>query len=153
MDFWIKNLFVLSGAFVVMLLCMQVNGTMRTLEVKNIKGSSYLFWTLRTSQQAAGNWNSELVYNSICNPTCLWWYNYVTLSGISGLSFDSSFLSPLLFFCLVLLLFLSRQFSANGPFSWLFQKTLTAIWHWYLPLGVYMTFLHFFLLLLAIPFL
>ena len=29
------------------------------------------------------------------------------LSGISGLSSDFSFLSPLLFFCLVLLLFLS----------------------------------------------
>ena len=32
------------------------------------------------------------------------------LSGISGLSFDSTFLSPLLFFCLVLLLFLSYLF-------------------------------------------
>ena len=33
------------------------------------------------------------------------------LSGISGLSFDSPFLSPLLFFfCLVLLLFLSCHF-------------------------------------------
>ena len=42
------------------------------------------------------------------------------MSGISGLSFDSPFLSPLLFFCLVLLLFLSCHFSANGPFSWLF---------------------------------
>ena len=30
-----------------------------------------------------------------------------SLSGISGLSFNSSFPSPLLFFCLVLLLFLS----------------------------------------------
>ena len=29
------------------------------------------------------------------------------LSGISGLSFDSTLLSPLLFFCLVILLFLS----------------------------------------------
>ena len=38
-------------------------------------------------------------------------------SGISGLSFDSPFLSPLLFFCLFLLLFLSCHFSANGPFS------------------------------------
>ena len=37
-------------------------------------------------------------------------------SGISGLSFDSSFLSPLLFFCLVLLLFLSGHFSPDGPF-------------------------------------
>ena len=34
------------------------------------------------------------------------------LSGISGLSFDSTLLSPLLFFCLVLLLFLSYLFSA-----------------------------------------
>ena len=32
------------------------------------------------------------------------------LSGISGLSFDSTLLSPLLFFCLVLLLFLSIVF-------------------------------------------
>ena len=32
------------------------------------------------------------------------------LSGISGLSFDSTLLSPLLFFCLVLLLFLSYLF-------------------------------------------
>ena len=47
------------------------------------------------------------------------------LFGISGLSFDSPFLSPLFVFsCLVLLLFLSSDFSANGPFSWLFfQKT------------------------------
>ena len=33
------------------------------------------------------------------------------LSGISGLSFDSTLLSPLFFFCLVLLLFLSYSFS------------------------------------------
>ena len=33
------------------------------------------------------------------------------LSGISGLSFDSPFLSPLLFFCAVLMLFLSCPFS------------------------------------------
>ena len=51
------------------------------------------------------------------------------LSGISGLSFDSPFLSPLFFsffffffffLCLVLLHSLSGHFSANGPFSWLF---------------------------------
>ena len=36
------------------------------------------------------------------------------LSGISGLSFDSSFLSSLSFFCLVLLLLLSCHFSANS---------------------------------------
>ena len=48
------------------------------------------------------------------------------LSGISGLSFDSHFLPPLWFFCLVLLLFLTCHFSANGPFSCLFsQKTQT----------------------------
>ena len=47
------------------------------------------------------------------------------LSGISELSFDSPFLSPLLFFfCLVLLLFLSDNFSANGPFSFFPPKTL-----------------------------
>ena len=40
------------------------------------------------------------------------------LSGLSGLSFDSTLLSPLLFFCLVLLLFLSYTFFfllANFP--------------------------------------
>ena len=48
------------------------------------------------------------------------------LSGISGLLFDSAFLSPLLFFCLVLLLFLSCHFSAYGLVSGFFfpQKTL-----------------------------
>ena len=45
------------------------------------------------------------------------------LSGISGLSFDSTLLSPLLFFCLVLLPFLS--FSASWPFLLnFFQKIL-----------------------------
>ena len=38
------------------------------------------------------------------------------LSGISGLSFDSTLLSPLLFFCLVLLPFLSYGFLPTGPF-------------------------------------
>ena len=48
------------------------------------------------------------------------------LSRISGLSFHSPFPSPLLFFCTVLLLFLSCYFSAIGQFSWLsFQKTQT----------------------------
>ena len=37
------------------------------------------------------------------------------LSWISGLSFDSSFSSPVSFFCLVLLLFLSCHLSAHGP--------------------------------------
>ena len=45
------------------------------------------------------------------------------LSGISGLSFDFTLLSPLLFFCLVLLPFLS--FSASWPFLLnFFQKIL-----------------------------
>ena len=40
------------------------------------------------------------------------------LSGISGLSFDSTLLSTLLFFCLILLLFLSYLFFLPaGPFS------------------------------------
>ena len=39
-----------------------------------------------------------------------------SLSGISGLSFDSTLLSPLLFFCLILLPFLSNLFSACWPF-------------------------------------
>ena len=51
---------------------------------------------------------------------------FYLLSGISGLSFNSPF--PILFscfFCLVLLLFLSCHFSANGSFSLtFFQKTL-----------------------------
>ena len=38
------------------------------------------------------------------------------LSGISGLSFDSTLLSPLLFFCLVLLPFLSYRFLLAGTF-------------------------------------
>ena len=38
------------------------------------------------------------------------------LSGISGLSFDSTLVSPLLFFCLVLLPFLSYRFLPAGPF-------------------------------------
>ena len=48
---------------------------------------------------------------------------FTSLSGISGLSLDSPFLSPLFFslffsFCLVLLLFPSCHFvSAGGPFS------------------------------------
>ena len=39
------------------------------------------------------------------------------LSGLSGLSLDFPFLSPLLFFCLVPVLFLSCHSSASGPFS------------------------------------
>ena len=39
---------------------------------------------------------------------------------VSGLSFDSTLLSPLLFFCLVLLLFLSCLFLPAGPFFWTF---------------------------------
>ena len=38
------------------------------------------------------------------------------LSGISGLSFDSTLLSSLLFFCLVLLLVVSHLFVPAGPF-------------------------------------
>ena len=41
----------------------------------------------------------------------------ILMSGISGLSFLSPFLSPLSFFSLVLSLFLSGHVSANGPFS------------------------------------
>ena len=47
-------------------------------------------------------------------------------SGISGLSFDFSFLSSFLFFCLVLILFLSCHISANGPFSWLFSQKIVS---------------------------
>ena len=38
------------------------------------------------------------------------------LSGISGLSFDSTLLVPLLFFCLILLPFVSDIFLPAGPF-------------------------------------
>ena len=44
------------------------------------------------------------------------------LSGISGLSFDSTLLSPLLFFYLVLLLFLSYLFLPASPFFWTFSR-------------------------------
>ena len=44
------------------------------------------------------------------------------LSGISGLSFDSTLLSPLLFFCLVLLPFLSYRFLPAGPFFSTFSR-------------------------------
>ena len=50
--------------------------------------------------------------------------SYVSpLSGISGLSFDSTVLSPLLFFCFVLLLFLSYLFFLlAGLFSLTFSR-------------------------------
>ena len=44
------------------------------------------------------------------------------LSGISGMSFDSTLLSPLLFFCLVLLPFLSYHFLSAGPFFSTFPR-------------------------------
>ena len=44
------------------------------------------------------------------------------MSGISGLSFDSTLLSPLLFFCLVLLPFLSYRFLPAGPFFSTFSR-------------------------------
>ena len=49
------------------------------------------------------------------------------LSGISGMSVDSTLLFPLLFFCLLLLLFLPRLFSsAYLPtlLTFLFQRIL-----------------------------
>ena len=61
---------------------------------------------------------------SVCGlqlPFCLFFFT--ALSGIWGLWFDSPLTFALWFFCLVLLLFLSPHFSANGPFDWLFQKT------------------------------
>ena len=51
-------------------------------------------------------------YYMIC-PPCegrLGMSDVLPLSGISGLSFDSTLLSPILFFCLVLLIFLSYLF-------------------------------------------
>ena len=44
------------------------------------------------------------------------------LSGISGLSFDCTLQSPLVFFCLVLVLFLSYLFLPAGPFCWTFSR-------------------------------
>ena len=97
------------------------------------------------------------------------------LCGISGLSFDTTLLSPLLFFCLVLLLFLSYLFLSAGPFFWIFfQKVLqyfllrdrffcmapvwqlgeagcwwylqhAAIRHWYLVLCIFVIFYIFFI--------
>ena len=49
------------------------------------------------------------------------------LSGISGLSFDSPFLSPVLLFLLCPLALSVLSFSANGPFSWLFSRKLSNI--------------------------
>ena len=51
-----------------------------------------------------------------------WWFFFTTLSGISGLSFDSLLTFALWFFCPILLLFPSPHFSANGPFAWLFWE-------------------------------
>ena len=72
-----------------------------------------------------------------------------------------------LFFCITLLLFLSGHLYADSPFLWIFPKPgnflggvrplemtpveqlgddgrwyeqLSAIWHWYLPLSIYITF-------------
>ena len=44
------------------------------------------------------------------------------LCGIPGLSFGSHFLSPCLFFCWVLLLFLSYFFLPACSFSWIFSR-------------------------------
>ena len=104
------------------------------------------------------------------------------LSGMSGLSFDSHNLSTLLFFsaqsscsfCLVIFRLmvhspdLSRKLSnifryGLGFFVWLLLSSqqmivgrwyvqLAAIWHWYLPLCIYITFFNF-ILCLSIPFL
>ena len=49
------------------------------------------------------------------------------LSGIIGLSFDSTLLSPLLFFCLVLLPFLSDLFLPAGPFFYTFSRKFFSI--------------------------
>ena len=49
------------------------------------------------------------------------------LSGTSGLSFDSTLLSPLLFFCLFLLTFLSYPFLPAGPFFWTFSEKIFSI--------------------------
>ena len=51
------------------------------------------------------------------------------LSGISGLSFDSTLLSPLIFFCLILLPFLSCLFLPAGPFFRTFSRKLFNIFH------------------------
>ena len=49
------------------------------------------------------------------------------LSGISGLSFDSTLLSPLLFFCLVLVLFLSYLFSNCWSILLIFSQKILPI--------------------------
>ena len=49
------------------------------------------------------------------------------LLALIKLPFNSPFLSPLFFFCLVLLLFLYCNFLANGPFSKLCSRKLTNV--------------------------
>ena len=125
-------------------------------------------------------------YHLVCSFFLLLFFNYpkgrLGMSDVSPcresqLSFDSLFLSPVLFFCLFLLLFLSCHFSANGPLSWVFSRKLSnifcyelrffmalveqlqddgrwyvqlaAIWHRCFPLCIYITFFKF--LFLFIP--
>ena len=69
-----------------------------------------------------------MLYAGVISVDCLVFMLYATpegwpgmsdvspLSGISGLSFDSTLVSPVLFFCLVLLPFLSYPFLPAGPF-------------------------------------
>ena len=63
-------------------------------------------------------WNHSICLSSCpCTPEGRSGMSDVSpLPGISGLSFDSTLLSSLLFFCLVLLLFLSYLFLPAGPF-------------------------------------
>ena len=51
-----------------------------------------------------------------------WMSDFFPLSGLSGLSFDSTLLSPFLFICLLPLLFLSQLFSLFCKRLFLFRK-------------------------------
>ena len=62
------------------------------------------------------------------------------LSGISGLSFDSTLLYPLLFFCLVLLLFLSGLFLPAGPFFRTFSRKFFSIFRYEISFFVWLLF-------------
>ena len=62
------------------------------------------------------------------------------LSGISGLSFDSTLLSPLLFFCLVLLPFLSYSFLPAGPFFSTFSRKFFKIFRQEIGFFVWLLF-------------
>ena len=95
-----------------------------------VKASQRLGHIVQNTSQMTGSYCRKylILTGSHCRHTLTWLHLVNTpegwpgmsdvspLSGISGLSFDSTLLSPLLFFCLVLLPFLSYRFLPAGPF-------------------------------------